>query len=132
MINCDSVSDTLRVVLQQTLLGITFDLGQVSWSCSDLLGGDCDLLQRVSYLCVERRPWPWRWSHSFVWPGVSILLHQGGEVFGMFEAASSSQLRGSSLVSCAFPGFRRRKLESLLSPCDQLGLTGTLQLSAEQ
>lgn len=125
MINCDSVSDTLRVVLQRTLLGMTFDLGQVSWSCSDLLGGDRDPLQRVSYLG----------DGVTVSSGVGSPSCSRVSRFGLFVAvSSSSQLRGSSLVSCAFPGFRRGKLEfeSLLSPCDQLGLTGTLQLSAEQ
>lgn len=52
VIKCDSVSDTLRVVLQQTLLGITFDLVQVCWSCLDLLCGGCDLLQKAFYLCA--------------------------------------------------------------------------------
>lgn len=72
--------------------------------------------------------------------GVTVLSGLGfpfcstqAKIF-VFEAAAASQLCGSSLVFCAFPGSGRGKLEfgSLLSSCDQLGLTGTLQLSAEQ
>lgn len=63
--------------------------------------------------------------------GSPFCSTQAKKIFVFEAAAAASQHCGSSLIFCAFPGSGRGKLE-FFSLFDQLGLTGTLQLSAEQ